>query len=219
MVLRKRIPHPAAHALPYIIPFLLFAVVTLLGPKLGLGLGMVYTLKTVLVGACLIVFLPKWKSEIRFTLDLPAIIAGVIVFGIWIGMENVVPHMGEAKGFNPHELSHDWTTGLISIRMIGAVLVVPIMEELFWRSFALRFLIDTHFKRIPLGTFTWFSFILVSVAFGLEHHRWLPGILAGLVYAALLYRTKNLFSPILSHAVTNLLLGVYVLGTGEWHFW
>jgi uncharacterized protein len=108
---------------------------------------------------------------------------------------------------------------LIFFRMFGAVLVVPVMEEIFWRSFALRVLIDHDFKKVPVGRFTWFSFIAVSVAFGFAHHQWLPGIIAGLVYAAVLYRTKNLFSPILSHAVTNLLLGLYVLWSGEWHYW
>ena len=63
------------------------------------------------------------------------------------------------------------------------------------------------------------SFIVTAVAFGFEHHHWLPGIMAGVIYASLLYRTKNLFSPILSHMVTNLLLGVYVLMTEKWSFW
>ena len=107
----------------------------------------------------------------------------------------------------------------LAFRLAGAAIVIPLAEELFWRSFALRFLEKSAFKSIPLGQFSWFSFILVSLAFGLEHHRWLPGIIAGLAYAGLLYRTKNLFSPILSHAVTNLLLGVYVLSTGRWEFW
>jgi hypothetical protein len=92
------------------------------------------------------------------------------------------------------------------------------MEELFWRSFALRFVIDSKIRSVQLGTFTWFSFILVSLAFGFEHHRWLPGILAGMAYAALLYRTRNLFSPILAHAVTNFLLSIYVFGTAQWQY-
>ena len=94
-----------------------------------------------------------------------------------------------------------------------------VLEELFWRSFAMRLLIDTDFKRVPLGQFAWFSFLAVAVAFGLAHHRWLPGIVAGLVYALVLYHRRNLFDCILSHATTNLLLGIYVLATGRWGFW
>ena len=209
----------SAQALPYVGPFALFALVTVLGPKLGFSPGAVYTAKTILVGGCLLACLGSWKDEIRFTFDLPALAGGVAVFVIWVGLEGVAPQLGQPQGFNPDELSPGWAPALIAVRLFGAVLVVPVMEELFWRSFALRFLIDTDFKRLPLGAFSWFSFLLVSLAFGLEHHRWIPGILAGLVYAALLYRTKNLFSPILAHGVTNLLLGLYVLGTGEWSFW
>jgi hypothetical protein len=93
------------------------------------------------------------------------------------------------------------------------------MEELFWRSFLLRYAITSDFKSIPLGQFSWFSFIAISLLFGLEHHRWLVGIVAGMVYAGLLYRRKNLFDPIVSHAITNLLLGIYVVVTGKWSFW
>ena len=93
------------------------------------------------------------------------------------------------------------------------------IEEIFWRAFVMRFLIASQFKRIPLGQFTWYAFTLTAVAFGFEHHRWLPGILAGAAYGALLCRTRNLFSPIQAHAVTNLLLGLYVIYTEQWSFW
>ena len=205
--------------IPYVLPFFLFAFFTVLGPKISLTQSIIYPLKTTVVAICLLIFLPKWKKEIHITMDWPAILAGIIVFGLWIGLEGIVFQVGEPKGFNPYQISPDWSSVLIGFRLLGAVLIVPIMEELFWRSFALRFLIETRFNTLPLGTFSWFSFIMVSIAFGLEHHRWLPGIIAGLAYALLLYRTKNLFSPILSHAVTNLLLGLYILITSQWKFW
>jgi len=72
---------------------------------------------------------------------------------------------------------------------------------------------------VGLHTGGLFSFIFISILFGLEHHRWLVGIAAGMIYAGVLYKEKNLFAPILSHALTNLLLGVYVLYTRQWSFW
>jgi len=93
------------------------------------------------------------------------------------------------------------------------------MEELFWRSFALRFFIKSDFNSVPLGQFSWFSFIFISILFGIEHQRWLVGIFAGMVYSGVLYRSKNLFDPILSHTITNFLLGMYVLSTHQWSFW
>ena len=208
-------------AAPYVLPFALFAVLTYLTGIIGLNPAAGYTLKTVLVAACLIYFRDAYRSEIRFRIRPLDIAAGILVFLVWVGLEGFYPLLGSPAGFDPYAASGGpaAATGAIAIRLLGAALVVPIMEELFWRSFAMRFLIDSNFLSVALGRFTWFSFLTVSLAFGLEHHRWLPGIIAGLVYAGLLYRSKNLFSPILAHGVTNLLLGLYILATQSWHFW
>jgi CAAX prenyl protease-like protein len=108
---------------------------------------------------------------------------------------------------------------MIGARLAGAVLLVPVMEELFWRSFLIRYLIETDFSKVPIGQFTWASCIITVVLFGLEHNLILAGIMAGLAYNLLLYFTRSIFHCTLSHAVTNLLLGLYVLQTGNWHFW
>jgi len=107
----------------------------------------------------------------------------------------------------------------ICFRMIGAIIVIPIMEELFWRSFLIRYLIDPGFKSVPIGKFSWLSLIATVVLFGVEHNQWLPGIIAGIIYTLLLYRTKSLFACIVAHSVTNLALGVYVLFTHQWIYW
>ncbi len=203
----------------HVAPFLLFFLFIYLGPLLNIPKWVLYPLQTVIISGILVFYWGAYKDEIRFSLDWIAIIAGVAVFFIWVLPEGLYPQLSTSE-FNPYEL----TTGnavfvLIAFRLIGASLVVPLAEEIFWRSFALRFLIRSDFKAVPLGRFSWFSFVMVSIAFGLEHHRWLPGIVAGLIYAGVLYRTKNLLSPILAHAVTNFLLGVYVLATGQWDFW
>jgi CAAX prenyl protease-like protein len=172
-----------------------------------------------LVAASLIYFWNVYKKEIRFSFSWLAVISGLFVFFIWVLPEGLYPQIGHSE-FNPYEYANDaGAFFLIAFRLIGAVLVVPLMEELFWRSFVLRYAIRSDFKSVPLGHFTWFSFILTSFLFGFEHHRWLVGIVAGMVYACILYRTKNLFVPILSHAITNFLLSLYVLSTHQWSFW
>lgn len=204
---------------PYVLPFAIFALMTYAPHFLPLSKGLVYPVTTILVGLSLFYFREAYRDEIRFSLDWLAILSGVFVFLIWVLPDGLYPEIGQSR-FNPYEYAGGrGVYVVIAFRMIGAVLVVPLMEELFWRSFALRFMISSDFKSLPLGQFSWFSFLIVSLAFGFEHHQWLPGILAGLVYAGVLYRTKNLFSPILSHSVTNLLLGIYVLSTEKWGFW
>lgn len=207
-------------ALPYVMPFLAFAVLTYLDPVLGISPAWVYGLKTLVVLVLLLAFWPKYRDQIQVHMDLNAVMAGIGVFILWIGLEGAYPKLGPAPGFNPHDMADGGNVFLLmGLRLAGAVLVVPVMEELFWRSFALRFLIDTRFSRVRPGTFTWFSFIFVSIAFGIEHHRWLPGILAGMAYALVWYQRKNLFAPILAHGVTNLLLGVYVIANQAWGYW
>jgi hypothetical protein len=93
------------------------------------------------------------------------------------------------------------------------------MEELFWRSFLLRYIINSDFMSVRVGTYTLFSFLVGSGLFGLEHTLVLAGIMAGIAYSLLLYWTKSIYQCVLSHAVTNFVLGIYVLQTGYWQFW
>jgi CAAX prenyl protease-like protein len=205
--------------LPYVLPFAIFAFMTYAGPFFDVSRGLVYPATTILVGLSLLYFRESYREEIRFSVDGLAVLAGVFVFLVWVLPDGFYPQIGKSQ-FNPYEYADGLGVPIvIAFRIIGAVLVVPLMEELFWRSFAMRFMIRSDFKSVPLGKFSWFSFLIVAIAFGFEHHQWLPGIVAGLVYAGVLYRSKNLFSPILSHAVTNLLLGIYVLSTAKWGFW
>jgi uncharacterized protein len=172
-----------------------------------------------LVAGTLIYFWKFYNQEIKFSFSWLAVISGVIVFFIWVLPEGHYPQLMHSE-FNPYKQASGYGVYfVITFRMIGATLVVPLMEELFWRSFALRFAIQSDFKSVPLGQFSWFSFILISILFGFEHERWLVGIFAGMIYSGLLYRNKNLFDPILSHAITNFLLGIYVVSTQQWSFW
>ena len=203
----------------YIVPFALYFICTYIPPLLNISPHLSYPIKTVVVAASLIYFWNAYRKEIRFSLSWLSVISGVFVFIIWVAPEGLYPQIGHSE-FNPYEYESGYGVYLlIAFRLIGASFIVPLMEELFWRSFALRFMIKPDFRSVPLGQFSWFSFIIISVLFGLEHHRWLVGILAGMVYAGVLYRRRNLFDPILSHAITNFMLGLYVLSTHQWSFW
>ena len=214
-----RLKYSVRYFAPHVLPFVAMGVCIYLGRWMGLPANWLYPIQTAVVAGCLLWFWRDWRAEVRVCADWPAVAAGAAVFAVWVLSEGLYPRMA-STGQNPFANGlGSWVWAFIAVRVFGAVLVVPLAEELFWRSFALRFLIRSDFKSAALGQFSWFSFIVVSLAFGLEHHRWLPGIIAGLVYAGILYRRKNLFSPILSHAVTNLLLAGYVLTTAQWDFW
>ena len=106
----------------------------------------------------------------------------------------------------------------IAIRMIGAVIVVPIMEELFWRGFLLRFFESRfrYFEKIPLGEFGWYPCLAVAVLFALVHPWYISAFVCALLYNWLMYKTRSILACIVAHALTNLLLWVYILYFNAW---
>jgi uncharacterized protein len=150
---------------------------------------------------------------------LLALLAGVAVFAAWISLDVAWARMGDTGGFDPSRDDGrlDWT--LIGVRLFGAVLIVPVMEELFWRSFILRWISQRDFLRLAPAAAGLRALLLSSLVFGVEHDLWLAGILAGLVYGALYMKSASLWPPIMAHAATNLLLGLWVVTTGHWRLW
>jgi uncharacterized protein len=176
----------------------------------------------------LVVLLPLWPAytEIRLkdfrksSHTLTSLLCGVLVFGLWINMDWTFGFQSPPRGFNPASFSDETARWLmIGTRIAGAVVVVPVIEELFWRSWLLRYLIKEDFTSVAVGSFSLFSFLAVSLLFGLEHHFILAGIMAGVFFNAICYVTKSIAQCILAHMVANLLLAGYVLSTGKWLFW
>lgn len=211
-----------------ILPFLTYVVFLVAGDALG-GLGVsagalrwLYPLK---VGAVALMLALFWRryAELRSSLPSPkvaavAIAAGAAVWALWISLDAGWMVVGSAAGFDPRDgAALDWA--LVLSRILGAALVVPVMEELFWRSFVMRRIASPDFEKVDPAQVGWMSFIITCVLFGFEHDLWLAGIVAGATYCALFMRHRTLWSPILAHAVTNCLLGVWVLGTGNWSYW
>jgi CAAX prenyl protease-like protein len=109
---------------------------------------------------------------------------------------------------------------VLVLRMVRSVIIVPIVEELFWRAWLMRWIIDQDFEKVPLGTYTAQSFWIVAALFASEHGPyWDVGLAAGIIYNWWMVRTKSLGDLILAHAVTNFTLGAYVIATGKWEYW
>ena len=164
----------------------------------------------------------RWRDLSHFRNTLLSLGTGLLVFVLWINMDWPLPFVGGAPrvGFDPELIAGSGArTALVAVRLAGAVLVVPLMEELFWRSFLLRYLVDNNFLKVEIGYFTIGSCLISALLFGLEHHLFFAGVMAGLFYNLLIYKTKSLAQCVFAHAVTNLALGIYVLTTASWHFW
>ena len=152
-----------------------------------------------------------------------AVAAGLLVIVLWIGLDGhypALPFMGGARSaFDPNDLSPAGKWAFITVRFLGLVLLVPVFEELFWRSFLMRWLIDQEFWKVPIGKVTPMAAAISAAAFALAHPEWLPALLTGLIWAGLLWKTRSVSACMISHFVANLALGVYVVATESWKFW
>lgn len=183
-----------------------------------------YPVKATIVLAVLVYFWPRYGELKQRPWSRPgdlglSLLVGFLVYLAWVQMDWPWAVQGDLGGYNPFQAGNATGELLATARVAGAVLVVPVMEELFWRSFLIRYLISARFQSVQLGMFTPFSFLCTVVLFGLEHNLWLAGMMAGAVYTILLYRTGRLWSCILAHATTNLALAIHVLVTEEWWWW
>jgi CAAX prenyl protease-like protein len=168
-----------------------------------------------------------------------AIIAGIVGIAVWIApgflfgwlsmSESPLGYLGFAprtKGFNPSLAAPPSTVLywlIVAVRFVRLVIVVPLAEEIFWRGFLMRFLVDLDgdYWKVPFGTFHWRSLTIVTALFVSAHASvdYFGAAVFGLLMYGLAVRSKSLAACIIMHAVANLLLGVYVLSTGQWGYW
>ncbi len=218
---------PGLDWLPYAAPMALFLLLTTVEGKAPLAWYVpLYALKAVLVTITLLYFSKTWRRELTPNARVVplAVAVGLAVFGEWIVLDQWIPypHLGTRSAYNPFEAVANPAVrlGFLALRFYGLTVMVPVMEELFWRSFLLRFFTDLDdFKRVRLGDFSLMAFFLVALGFALAHPEWLVAFVCAAAYALLLRATRSLFACVVAHGVTNLALGVYVVMTGAWKYW
>ena len=228
-------------ALPYVAPYAIFMVLTFAADYAPAWRSVIYIAKVLAVAGALWYYRRAY-TELRPRVSVATLAAagvGVLVIVAWVGLDPYYPQSGDewraliSEG--PQRFEHaskvqgqfDPTAEgqavppLVAIvfRLIGAVLLVPVFEELFVRSWLIRFVVNDNFRKVPVGTFTWASFAVTVGLFGIAHHEWLAGIICGAAFNLILYWSKDVFQCIVAHAVANLALAVWVLTQGAWMFW
>ena len=185
----------------------------------------VLTLARPLAAAALLAFYWRHYSELRGaprtrSREWPlAIGVGVAVFILWITLDHGWMVIGEGRGFVALDAAGRIDVPIALARLAGLAIVVPVMEELFWRSFLMRWLVSRDFLAIDPRRASLAAVAISSALFASEHSFWLAGLVAGLAYAWLYVRSGNLRVPVLSHATTNAILGLWILATGRWTLW
>jgi len=170
-----------------------------------------------IVGVVLWIGLDPWAMRLNALLEE---LFNRAVFSVGLDSWRMPVDGVSPMGRNPFQLYpvfYAWW--LFAFRLAGITLVVPVMEELFWRGFLMRWLIKEDFTSVPLGTYQPFSFWITTVCFATVHGaQWPLGVVVGVLYGVWFVRTKSLGSIMLAHGVTNLLLALYCLIANDWHF-
>ena len=151
------------------------------------------------------------------------VIAGILVLGVWIAPQVLLGAPPRTDGFNPDRFAESselyWSTVLM--RFFRLAIVVPLLEEIFWRGFLMRYLIQEDFRKVPFGSVTFFSFSAVVILFSAVHsvEDFAGAIFCALAFNLVAVMTRSLWACVIAHAVTNLGLGFYVMATKQWGFW
>ena len=212
-----------------IMPFVVFCVITTTGGLMGADWKFwLYALK-VFVGAWLVWEMRPYVAEMRWAFSWETVVVGVVIFMIWVGLDPYYPknHVfmkDTAESiWNPFERFGDGSTtawALICIRILGMTIIVPPLEEVFYRSFLYRYIVKYDFQKVALSHFDGVALAITSLLFGIVHFQWIPGIICGLAYQWLVIRKGRLGDAMTAHAITNFLLGCYVVwkGGAAWKF-
>ena len=204
-----------------LLPFLALTAVTMLTQAFTSGFDIFYPVRVIATAAVL------WSLRH----DLPwrtcriapeAVLIGAVAFAIWMLLTPGAAASSAAATVsqNPLHVSQPWQTIWLLFRLAGSTVTVPIAEELFFRGFITRRCISADADSVPMGQFSWFSFLVSSVSFGVLHgDAWLAGVVVGMLFAGALYRRRTLFDAVVAHATTNALLSGYVIATGSWSQW
>jgi CAAX prenyl protease-like protein len=240
-LLKKAVRSPT---LVRVLPFGIFLALTYCQGQFGAASSYwFYAVKTVLCG-WMVWALRPWIAEMKWKFTPAAVLVGVGVLILWVGIDAWYPHLDAVMnqyihplfarlGFktgaaasptvwNPH-LVFGENTGLawffVVMRILGSTLVVPPLEEVFYRSFLYRYIARPDFQKASHGVFLCGPFVITALLFGFTHNQWLAGILCGFAFQGLVIWKGRLDDAIAAHAITNLLLALWVIWKGAWQFW
>jgi exosortase E/protease (VPEID-CTERM system) len=210
--------NPGSLAAALLIPFMVLMAASLIAAAFSAGFPVLYPLPVMAAAAALWYYRRAYRV-LGWGWSWQAAVIGVIVFLLWMLLEPPTDGRQTELASGIAELSPGSAVLWLAFRVAGSVLLVPVVEELAFRGYLLRKLVAADFENVRPGQFTWLSFLVSSVLFGLLHERWLAGTLAGMAYALAWYHRGRLGDAVLAHVTTNALIAVQVLAHDRWALW
>jgi CAAX prenyl protease-like protein len=216
-------------ALPWVAPFAAFMLWMVIWPFVKLGQPWEEALRFGLLAVVLLTVSRPVIRTLRVTHWLPSIGVGLAVFVLWVLPEQLWPgyrshwlFQNAVTGETVRSIPDEWLTSplLLTLRIARAAILVPVLEEIFWRGFLPRWVVDNDWDRVPMGTYNTLAFVGTALLFASEHGPyWDVGLMCGLIYNWYMWKRRSLGDLVLVHAVTNGALSVFVLMTRQYAFW
>jgi membrane protease YdiL (CAAX protease family) len=237
-------PNPSLWSLPEIprvLPFAVFLVFTSLQGKYFAGSEYwLYAVKTLAAAGLIWHFRPR-LAELKWAVSWEAIVVGIGIAALWLGLDGRIPSVGAISDWvteritgkiaEPAKPEAPWNPlaffqgnaalgyAFLAVRVLGRSIVVPMVEELFYRSFFYRYLVNPDFVSTPHRTWNPVAFLVTTLAFGLSHPgQWVPALLCGAAYQYLVIRKNRLGDAMTAHGITNAVISAYAIATGKWEF-
>jgi CAAX prenyl protease-like protein len=216
-------------SLPWIAPFAVFMILLAVGPSLPIPQPWESILRVGVLVAVMLTISKDVVLSLRVRHAMPSVLIGLAVCAMWVAPDQLFP------GWREHWLFQNSITGTVKttivpseladplvviLRVVRAALLVPILEELFWRGWLPRWIVNNDWQKVPLGTFNGMAFVATAVLFASEHGPfWEVGLLCGFIYNWWMWKTKSLGDLVLVHAVTNAALSGFVMVTKQYAYW
>jgi exosortase E/protease (VPEID-CTERM system) len=202
----------------YLMPLLAILAAGMIAHALSAGFDLLYPLRCVAAVGILWVYRRSYATlDWRVSWRAPAL--GALIAGLWLLFAHylIAPSAKpEALYLLPPPLRAAW----IGSRLFAATVTVPIAEELAYRGYLLRRLVNPEFQAVQFQDVRWPALAVCAVLFGITHGTmWLPAILAGLAYGTIAIKTGRIGEAVVAHAATNALLAAAVLLFDQWQIW
>lgn len=186
-----------------ILPFAVFMLSALLVSAFASQPALAYPLRALAMAAALAVFWP-FLSNLKWRIDPIAISVGLAIGLMWI----MIP---VENGPAPYgTLSGAWLLGWFAARGVGTIVLVPIIEELFFRKYLERKLRLGHGLLWKMT-----AALMIAGLFALLHDRWVEAMVASLAFSYIMARRDRVEDAIVSHGVANALVFAAAVTTGN----
>lgn len=203
----------------YLGPFVAITATAMLTGAFSAGFDWLYPLRIFATGAVLWVFRKRYTT-LTWTWSWPALAIGFVTFVVWLALIPAGMNRNDGWPAALQSVPLYWAAIWLLFRVVGYVVIAPLAEELAFRGFLARRIVQSDFQNVPLGMFSWSSFLISSALFGAFHGgMWLAGTLAGMSFALALYHRRALGDAVQAHAITNGLIALYAFATGHWSVW